>query len=489
MIITCSQTGIVETVHKTLSIFSELNERNTTLIFQTRTLVESNEEITVEKDDTTLLFNGIIERVQFDNKTSTYTVRASSTIKLFDMKRVARTFQDMTAQEIVEAIIDDYCDGFTHTNVTGSIDIKSAQFNYEKPSECIRQIAESIGYNWHIDLNNDVHFYEKTSNSAPLLIAEGEDFRSLKIEPDTRDIANVVIVRGGTYLSSTQEYIEVADGEKTKFIVPEKPQDVAVSVDTGSGYVAKTLEPQLGESTPTAEFQVNYNEKYIQNGTHATLANGNKIKIEYKFEVPLRLMKKDLASIAALKLLFPATDGEFYKVVEDKSINSRELAEAVADENLLLYGSAKINGSFNTYTSGIEVGQIITIDYKGYTTSAIVTSVTATSEANEFFSYAIKFSTVLTRFEDFLRELLRRSKIVLNENEVVEIINNVSETITLNETVTVSTDLNRQNEEITIDDDVYVDKNFAIDYVLGPYFPSSYTDTKRVFLLNSSKLG
>lgn len=489
MIITCSQSGVINSLHNSLSIITELNERSATLVFQTMAPLESNEEIEVQKDDTTTIFKGIIERVQFDNRTGYYTVRCSSLLKLFDMKLVARTFENMTAQEIVEEIIDDYCAGFTHTNVSGSINIESAKFNYDKPSDCIRQIAESIGYNWHIDFNKDVHFYEKTTIASPLVIVEGADFSNLKIEPDTRELANVIVVRGGSYLSSVQTYIEVADGEKTKFVLPESPKDVAVYVSTGGAYIAKTIEPQFGTSTPTAEFQVNFNEKYIQNGTHSTLSNGHKIKVEYKFDVPLRLLKKDTTSIDALKVLFPSTDGEFYKVVDDSGINSRELAESVADENLLLYGNAKINGSFNTFTGGIEVGQIVTINYKGYNTSAVITSVTATSKANDFFIYAIRFSTVLSRFEDFLKELLRRSKIELNENDVVEIINAVNDTITVNDTVFISTDQNRQIDTVTVDDDVYIAKNVNIDYVLGPYFPSSYTDTKRLFILNASKLG
>lgn len=488
MIITCSQSGVIDALHDTVSINTVLNERNSILTFQTRTAVQSNEEITVQKNDATIVFKGIIVRVQFDNVSGNYTVRCSNLSKLFDMKLVARTFENMTAQEIVETIIDDYCDGFTHVNVTGNVNIESAKFNYDKPSDCIRQIAESIGYNWHIDFNKDVHFYSKNTISSPLVITDDADFFNLKIEPDTRELANVIIVRGGSYLSSVQEYIEVADGEKTKFILPESPKDVVVYVDTGSGYVLKTIEPQFGTNTPTAEFQVNYNEKYIQNGTHATLASGNKIKVEYKFDVPLRLMKKNLSSIADLQILFPSTDGEFYKVIDDKTINSRELAEAVADENLLLYGNAKINGSFSTYTSGIEVGQILQIDYKGYNTNAIVTEVTSASKANDFFVHSIKFSSTLSRFEDFLKELLRRSKIDLNENDVVEIINSINDTITVSDTAFISVDQNRQIDTFTVDDDVYNAKNVSITYVLGSYFPSSYTDTKRVFILNTSKL-
>lgn len=492
MIITCSVSGVISSIHKSLTISTELNERRTSLVFQTTTQLEDYETITVKRNDNTVMFSGVVERIKLDNTKGgkIYTVRATGLVKLFDMQRVARTYENMTAQEIVEDIIDNYTGGFTHVNVVCDIDIKRARFNYEKPSDAIRQIAESIGYGWYIDNSKDVHFYEKTTNSAPITVVDdGNNYFGLQIEPDTREIANVIIVRGGTYLSSVQEYIEVADGEKTQFVLPEKPKDVAVYVDTGSGYVSKTIAPQFGENTPTTEFLVNYNEKYIANGTHATLSSGDKIKVEYKYEVPLRILRKDLASISTLAALFPATNGEFYKVVEDKTIDSRELANEVAKENLALYGNAKLNGSFKTYEHNIEVGQILTVDVKGYTKDVVVTKVDARNNGGDLFVYSVAFSTVLFGFEDFLRTLLQRSKIELNENDVVEIINNVNEEFTLSETVTATVDQNRQIETLEASESLYTAKNVTIEYVLGEYFPSSHTDTKRVFILEGSYLG
>lgn len=489
MIITCSISGVIDSIHKSLTISTELNERTTSLVFQTTTRLEDYETITVERDDNSVMFSGVVERIKLDNRNGgkIYTVRATGLVKLFDMQRVAKTYLNSTAQEIVEDIIDNFTGGFTHVNVTGNIDIKSAQFNYVRPSEAIRQIAESIGYSWYIDNAKDVHFFEKTSESAPIAVVDnGDNYWDLKIEPDTSEIANVVLVRGGSYLSTTQTYIEVADGEKTQFVLPEKPKETTVEVDTGSGYVIKTIAPQFGETIPTTEFQVNFNEKYIQNGSHATLNSGDKIRVTYKYEVPLRILRKDLSSVSELATIFPSTNGEFYKIIDDKDINSRELANEVAKQNLSLYGNAKLNGSFNTREHGIETGQILSVDVKGYTKDVVVTRVSAKNNGGDFFIYTVQFSTVLFNFEDFLRSLMQSSRVELNDNEVVEIINNVSESFTLSEVVTATVDENRQTEVMGLDETVYTAKNLTLEYVHTPYFPTLPSDTKRVFIHDAS---
>lgn len=485
MIITTSTTGTIESIHKTLTISTTLNERDTALVFQSHTEVQQNETITVKRNDNTVMFSGVVERVKLHNKDGgkVYTIRAIGLKKLFDMKRVAKTYEDKTAQEIVTEIVSEFCDGFTTTNVTGSVNIESAQFNYVKPSEAIRQIAESIGFSWYIDNAYDVHFFEKTTNSAPISITDDSDqFYDLTVEPDVRELANVILVRGGSYLSTTQTYEEVADGEKTQFILPEKPKDVTVEVDSGSGFVTKTIGTQFGDATATTEFQVNFQEKYIQNGTHATLASGDILKVTYKYDVPLRILRKDLDSIESLKLLFPSTDGEFWKVIEDNNVNSRELADEIAKENLTLYGNAKLNGQFKTQEHGFEVGQILTINFKTYSKDVVVTNVSARNRGGDIFDYTIKFTTVLFNFEDFLRTLLQRSKIEINDSEVVELINNVNDDVNVSDTVTVTVDQNRQNEDVTCADDAHVALNQAVTYVHAPYFPTSFTDPKRVMI-------
>ena len=55
-------------------------------------------------------------------------------------------------------------------------------------------------------------------------------------------LRNRQVVRGGEAPSTTlYPQIFVADGSQTSFTLDYKPKDLAVYVDTGGGYVAKTL--------------------------------------------------------------------------------------------------------------------------------------------------------------------------------------------------------------------------------------------------------
>ena len=478
----------IYSINSTLQIVRSNNERDTRCGFQTHDEINEWDEIIIENDYETRLFAGILEspNISKSNNITEYGADTRGYKKLFDRTPTEEAYINELAGDIVRDIVNVNCPGFTTNGVEDGTLIAKVLYNNVLNSEGIKRIADSIGYQWGIDVYRDVYFRANNATPAPRSITAAENFyKDLEITPDISNLCNVVVVRGGTYLSEEVPYTEVADGEKTQFVLPEKPHDVSVYVNG----VLKTVGIKFGEQTPTQEFQVNFNEKYIENGTHATLADGDIIEIRYKYDVPIRVRRKKAASIAALKVLFPETNGEFVKVIHDPDIKTRELAYSVAEQNLAAYGNTLITGSFSTIEDIFSPGQVLSINVPEFAGDSVIQKISSKHIAGKLWKHTVHFATVLFGFEEFMRELLAAKKVELIDGETLETLTDVDETINISIDLTATTDENRRTETVEVTDDDYNALNASIDFVLGPYWPTDFTDTKRVFILDGSPLG
>lgn len=471
----------------TLAITRSRNNRDTRCGFITYDEVSEWDEIIVENDYDIRLFAGILDSPTIDSADNITHYKASTDgyRKLFDRDKVYGSWEDEVAGDIVTDIVETFCPGFTTEGVEDGVTISKVVFNYVTPSEAIQKIADAIGYRYYIDAYKVVHFLANGSENASQGITNiGSFWENLSVNIDVSNMVNVVIVRGGTYLSEEVIYTEVADGEKTKFVLPEKPHDVSVYVNG----VLKTSGIKFGESTPTQEFQINFNEKYIENGTYTLLSEGDVFEVRYKYDVPIRVRRKNQASIDAMMLLFPETNGEFTKVIQDDSISTRDLAYTVAQQNLDKYGTRIISGSFSTVEDIFSDGQIIPIVKGNFSGSAVIQKVSSRNIAGSYWRHTVSFATVLFGFEEFMRELYAAKKVELIDGETLETSHDFSDQVGFAESVTATTEGNRYAEDIGADDDTYSALNAGIEYVLGPYFPTDFTDTKRVFILDASPM-
>ncbi len=477
----------IYSVNGTLSIVRSDNERTKRCSFTTYDPVHEWDEIFVENDYEIKLFAGILESPEID-KTDNITRYKADTRgykKLFDRLKVQGSYDEELAGDIIKDIVADFAPGFTTEDVEDGAEISKVLYNYVLPSEAIDRIAKAIGYRWGIDPYKVVSFNATDATPAPEEInSTNSFFKNLKFTLDVSNLCNVVIVRGGTYLSEEVVYTEVADGEKTQFVLPEKPHDVSVFVNG----VEKSVGIKFGQQAPTEEFQINFNEKYIENGTFATLADGDVLEVFYTYDVPIRVRRKDLASVAALRVLFPETNGEFEKVIQDPDIKTRELAYDIAQQNLNVGSNAIVDGSFETEEDIFSYGQLLTINVPEFIGNAVIQQITSKQIAGGHWKHNVQFATVLFGFEDFMRTLLAAKKVELIDGETLETSTELFEDIGFTEVVTVSIDENRQTDGVGADDSLDADINVAIIYGLAPYFPPTHGDGTRVFIMDGSPL-
>lgn len=252
------------------------------------------------------------------------------------------------------------------------------------------------------------------------------DYTNLNITKDGSLIKNRVYVRGGTELSDETTYVEFGNGEKRKIVLPDKPRSVTVEVDTGSGYVTQTLGIK---NVDTSGFQwyLNFQEKYIeQDASETVLSATDKMRITYKYDVPILVAVEDTDSIIA--------NGQREHAIFDKSIRTTQGARDRASAELTDYANNLIEGSFTTRTHGFTSGQYINVNLTDYAVNEdyIVQRVTARSLGAGEYIYDVKLASAKTLgIIGFLIKLLEadRNLIELDDNEVVDELLNLSDSL------------------------------------------------------------
>lgn len=203
--------------------------------------------------------------------------------------------------------------GFTLKNcIRGDRKITDYRANYKKASEVIEALTKSLSIFWYVDYERDIHIFKQNNTLAPFDITDSSlNYGDLVVEPDVSMLRNRQTVRGGEAPASVlYEQIHVADGQQTSWTLDYKPKDLSVYVDTGGGYVAKTVGVENLVDESTVNFVYNFQEKVLRNGNAATLSAGHKIKIQYYPYQSIRVRVSDHVSIAAMMALLGG-DGIF----------------------------------------------------------------------------------------------------------------------------------------------------------------------------------
>lgn len=422
--------------HGTIKILDAINEKVNTCKFVLDDLSGNgipgtDDEIIITLNDDTILFGGYVVSASYKNRVKEGgAVAAISCVdytRLFDRNLVHQTYEDMTDSEIINSIVNDYCAGFgiTTTNVVEGVTIDQITFNYVQPSQAIRRICELTGRHWYIDYDKDIHYFPLTQNSAPFNIdSDTSSYWGLKISKDASQIKNRVYVRGGTKLSDFTTYTEVGDGEKTKFVLPDKPHEVTVEVDTGGGYVEKTVGIK-NINLEGYDWYLNFQEKYLeQDGDGSVLTSSHKIRVTYKYDIPILVAVEDTESILE--------HGSREFAIFDNSISTTQAARDRATGELTDYANNLVDGTFKTFETGFVSGQYININLSSYGVNDdyIIQKVTAESLGAGNYQYTVSVASAKTLgIIKFLIQLLESNKnlIDLDDDEVVDELVQVSD--------------------------------------------------------------
>lgn len=455
-----------------------------------------NDEIVITDDSSERIFAGNIVEIDEDYDKvdySSFMVRCIDYTRLLDSRLVVQTYQNMTAAAIIEDIKNNFMlRGFTTNNVNVTTLIPSVTFNYEYPSQCIKQLADMCAADWYVDYNKDIHFFSTGAVSAPFNLSDTGGkyiYESLRIRRNLAQLRNTIFVRGGEYLADTITAAYIADGSERFFFLPHKFTDLKLVV---TGQIKSVGIDNIDQETGFDALH-NFQEKVVKFRSDKKPTVGSDVRISGRPNQPVLVKLRDQDSIDT----FTAKE----HVIIDKSINTKEGARQRALAELLLYKTTISEGEFDTYSSGLRSGQTITIQStaRGLSEEFVINKVSiqifGTNAATGTVQLVYRVSLVTTRTFDHIQLLLRlmnqnKKDIVISDQEVLDTVESISEVMSFVESISSSISHNPITETMTLTEYFTGQPlDYPTEFVVGPWVPGSFhTDYKRQFITDGSPL-
>lgn len=451
-----------------------------------------NDEVVVTQDGTKIFAGTILDMEEEYGKLNeiSYNVKCVDYRRHMNSKLVIEVYENMTITAIVADIKSKYLPSdVTTTNVNGPTVIKYVAFNYETPTECLRQLAEISDSDWYIDYDKDIHFFPKRSVSSAFSITDQSGnyiYETLKIRKDISQLRNVIYVRGGEYLANTMTAAELGDGVKGNFYLPHKFSNVKVTV-TG---VEKSVGIDPIDDPGLYDCLHNYNEKVIKFRADRIPRLSGEVRTSGQPNLPVIVKVEEPNSIQ--------TYTAWEHVIIDKSIKSKEGARQRGLAELYSYSATVQEGEFETYIAGLVPGTTIHINstLRGIDEDFIINRVDAQILGDDAgttkFIYSVGLMTTKTfDYIRLLQSLINKDKkeIIIDANEILDQITNAFEDMELNDAAVASKSHNPTAEAMTLADAVASEIDAGTEFVAGPWTADPATTDKRQFIMDSSPLG
>lgn len=350
-------------------------------------------------------FGGVITQLTetIDGINLVYDVQCGSYIKWFDRHLVAGIYNQAPPETIIKSIVSQYCPGFTTYNVQTTNDAVTPQyFDYKKPSEACKSLADLLEFGFYIDSFRDCHFDAAESFTTPLpnntLDVDNDvvNYGELEITENGEQQYNKVFLKGFKTRDTNFTLLSfTGDGNSNQWNTGYRPSSLAndnavvvypsmaayngdTSFKSGGSNTAGVLmsvKRDLVDGAPNAPAAnntayLNYSQQLLRIPNYNNAGN---VPSGYVVVFRMHLMKDTVflaqdPSASSITAGVEGTDGIYEYVHTDKSLTNSTLNAVTSKAQLLLqkYGLPQITGKFNTYfngtnASGWMAGQYFTL--------------------------------------------------------------------------------------------------------------------------------
>ena len=433
-------------------------------------------------DGSTQIFGGKVLKVDEDVESGgggvVYVVTCVDHTYELDKKLASKTYTSQTIKAIITDLLSSYASSFDADNVDSEFTIDKIVFNQVPISTCIKRLADIVRYDWYIDVNKSIHFFEKFTNTAPFDLTDSSGnfvYESLKRTVDGSQVVNRVLVRGGEYEGSAYEDEITVSGDISKsFKLPYKFANLQVWLDTGGGYVAQNVGVDFIDDFTSDDVLHNYQDQTIR--WENALANGDKIKFSGNPKVRVLAVAEDPVSIASY--------GIIEKIIRDTSIKDNAVARRRAAAELYAYADTMVDAKFRTFTAGLRTGQLINVSSsrRNSDDDLLIKTVTFRMADPDNFVYDVELiSTKTYDLIDLLQKILEPESLDSDEVETSEQLFTDTQGVSIAEEIENVTPEDDE-QSVSIAESIEKDPLGAgvePDWVLSPYTPTGQSDTKR----------
>ena len=447
------------------SISDKINARTT---MQAK-IVDLNELLSINVGDSvkfensgTVIFAGIIQTIDISEEGAgylVYNIKCVDNSALADKILIAETGSNETAGYIVENVILPYLadEGVTAGTIEAGVTISKYTFNYIKCSMALDQIKTITGLNWNIDNNKQLNLWSNGSLVSPWTLTATTQHRNFRKSASLNQYRNVQYVRAGkgkTALQTDEKPSPKPDGVSRtfnlKYPLAEKP-----IITINSVAIDPTDIGVIGLSTDK-KYYFSYNSNaIIQDDTETILTDTDVVEVTYTGLYDILVQAENEDEIDARKSVEEGTSGRYENITEEKSITESDEAAEFGAGLLTKYGEVADNITFSTEVSGLEAGQLLTVNKPLYnlSDSFLIESINIKSASPQTLEYVIKAldGASLGGWEEYFKEILRTQKTyVINENESLIKLRKFTDVVTVSDALTFDEDTDMGTEVVTV---------------------------------------
>lgn len=339
--------------------------------------------------------------VNLDGAWRRVAVGAQDYSALLHSRMVAEFFLDTDTfggkpSDIIKHLIDTYASDFTYNNVDDCpVIIQMIGWKYESLFQAIQQIADITNWDWFVDVDKDLHFFDRKADPSRIPVTtiwpDANVVRgTADFNPDSSKLVNRIYVLGGKYLTSTPyaQRLELVANQKEDFLAykpyydQEKlPPNGVITDVLPTVYDITAGEPGT-QKLVGIEGKANFTDcdVKIEPETRRILwetapGAGKKYLVTFKHYVPVIEAMEDVASVTAYG---GDPVGLYEKVITNEQIEDRRMARALARIELRKYAREYWRGGCRLWTDDAGAGKIaeVTIPELGINQDMLVRSVT-----------------------------------------------------------------------------------------------------------------
>ncbi|MEY2669792.1 MAG: hypothetical protein RLZZ577_108 [Bacteroidota bacterium] len=391
-----------------------------------------------------VLFQGIIVNIDTKEIYPSYLQYSLSIVDnsaIADKRIIAKVYENELAGDIVKDLITVILgeEGITEGTIQDGITIEKAVFNYIKVSQALDYIKNVTGYIWNIDNDKKLHFFARSTNTASWELTDLVQHSKFTQKTEMDTYRNTQFVRGGKGKTATQTNETPSpkpDGESRNFVlrfpVAEAPT-IEINLNSGGWVAIATGDVGINGLNTGKKWYYSYGSNILtQDSTQTVLATVDAIRVTYIGLRNLFTKVENLIEIDA-RALIESNTGIYENMAIEKSIT--ESAQALQFGNGLLEKFAEIKDkvTFSTEVAGLEAGQLLTITKTLYSISDtfLIESINIRPRDNLSIEYTVTCldGVCVGGWEEFFKTLIKDSRdFSIQENEVLILLNNVTET-------------------------------------------------------------
>ena len=284
------------------------------------------------------VFNGFITRVTQigqDNQRGFIDIQAQDFTRRLQDTTATEVYNNQYTGSIVKDLMLKYVSDVSYSGVTLGKEIPNISFKRKPIYDCIKQLAEIEGFNFFVDVDQDLKYRQKGDVLAGGSIVAGSA-TSIDFKTDRSKMFNRIWVYGDRYLTGERDTFTAFGG--SVFVLDERPHNTFVQV--GGSVIAPGGIFEMNEQVASGtKWLVSYNDRTVTFTSGTSLGyniptSGNTVQIDYQKSSPVIKFAEDLASVNL--------HGAKEKVIVNKEITDPIAAKQLARSELLLNKDPKI---------------------------------------------------------------------------------------------------------------------------------------------------